>query len=118
MNYDLTNPKSPKMPKLGKGLECIKLLDAQISVNMKESIVPMLFPALGAYISGTKFQYADLSWKEPAGMMAHLVGDSGIGKGELTGCIDSIMRKFRSPRNLQRSLRHSSSQQACRQVGC
>lgn len=81
MNYDLTNPKSPKMPKLGKGLECIKLLDAQISVNMKESIVPMLFPALGAYISGTKFQYADLVWKEPDGKMTNLMTENGGNKG-------------------------------------
>lgn len=28
-------------------------------------------------------------------MMAHLIGDSGIGKGQLTGSVDNIMRKFR-----------------------
>lgn len=95
MKYTITNPYSPKMPNLGNGLEGIKLLSSQISPDMRESVVPMLFPALGAYMSGVEFQYPDLSWKEPTGMMAHLIGDSGIGKGQLTGSVDCIMRKFR-----------------------
>lgn len=28
-------------------------------------------------------------------MLAHLIGDSGIGKGQLTACVENIMRKFR-----------------------
>lgn len=95
MNYNISTPKAPKMPNLGKGTECIKLIASQISPDMRESIIPMLFPALGAYMSGCEFQYADLTWKEPTGMLAHLVGDSGIGKGQLTACIEAIMRKFR-----------------------
>ena len=42
-----------------------------------------VFPVLGAHISGAEFQYPDLSWKEPTGMMANLVGDSGCNKGQL-----------------------------------
>lgn len=95
MKYDISQPTSPSMPSLGKGLECIKLLASQVSPDMRESIVPMLLPALAAYMSNSEFQYSDLTWKEPSGMMAHLVGDSGIGKGQLTGCIEAIMRKFR-----------------------
>ena len=94
MDYHLLN-KNNKMPFLGKGTECIRLLVSQISPDMRETIVPMLFPALGAYISGAEFQYADHTWKEICGQMAHLVADSGMGKGQLTACIEAIMRKFR-----------------------
>jgi hypothetical protein len=93
--YDITKASAPKMPNLGKGVECIKLLASQISPDMREAIVPMLFPALGAYVSGSEFQYPDLTWKEICGQMAHLIADSGMGKGQLTVCIETIMRKFR-----------------------
>ncbi|MBO7068717.1 MAG: hypothetical protein J6W52_08570 [Bacteroidaceae bacterium] len=93
--YDITKRTAPKMPTLGKGAECIKLIASQISPDMREAIVPMIFPALGAYVSGSEFQYADLTWKETCGQMAHLVADSGMGKGQLTVCIETIMRKFR-----------------------
>ena len=93
--YDITKPTAPEMPKLGKGTECIKLIASQISPDMREAIVPMVFPALGAYISGSEFQYPDLTWKETCGQMAHLVAESGMGKGQLTVCIETLMRKFR-----------------------
>lgn len=93
--YDITTTTVPKMPNLGKGTECIQILASQISADMREAIVPMLFPALGAYMSGTEFQYPDNTWKEPCGQMAHLIADSGMGKGQLTSCIEAIMRKAR-----------------------
>ena len=65
------------MPNLGKGTECIKILLSQASKDMHEPLVPMLFPVLGAHISGAEFQYPDLTWKEPTGMMANLAGDRG-----------------------------------------
>ena len=34
------------MPPLGKGLEYIKLLASQVSPDMREAVVPMLFPHL------------------------------------------------------------------------
>ena len=43
------------MPNLGKGTECIKLLLTQASKDMHEPFVPMLFPSLGAHISGAEF---------------------------------------------------------------
>ena len=96
MKYDITKPHSPKMPVLGKGTECIQILLKQVSKDMKEPIVPMLFPILGAHLSGTEFQYPDLSWKEPCGMMANLVGDSGCNKGQLSNLVEAICRDFRT----------------------
>ena len=84
MRYDISKATAPAMPNLGKGTECIKLLLSQTSKDMHEPLVPMLFPVLGAHISGAEFQYPDLSWKEPTGMMANLVGDSGCNKGQLS----------------------------------
>ncbi len=93
--YDITTSTAPKMPALGKGTECIQILASQISPDMREAIIPMLFPSLASYVTGTQFQYPDLTWKEPCGMMAHLIADSGMGKGQLTTCIEAIMRKSR-----------------------
>lgn len=93
--YEITSTTAPKMPSLGKGTECIQLLASQISPDMREAIVPMLFPTLASYVSGTEFQYPDNTWKEVCGMMTHLIADSGMGKGQLTNCIEAIMRKSR-----------------------
>ena len=82
--YDITKPKAPKMPTLGRGTECIKILLSQVSKDVREPLVPMLFPVLGAHMSGAEFQYPDLSWKEPCGQMANLVAESGGNKGQLS----------------------------------
>ena len=95
MKYDISNKTAPKMPTLGKGTECIRLLLSQASKDMYEPLVPMLFPSLGAHISGTEFQYPDLSWKEPGGMMANLVADSGGNKGQLSSLVEAVCRDFR-----------------------
>ena len=95
MKYDITKPTAPQMPALGKGTECIKLLLSQASKDMHEPLVPMLFPILGAHISGAEFQYPDLRWKEPTGMMANLVANSGDNKGQLTTLAKAICRDFR-----------------------
>ena len=94
MKYDITTSKAPQMPTLGKGTECIKLLLSQASKDMHEPLVPMLFPSLGAHISGAEFRYPDRSWKEMCGMMANLVGDSGCNKGQLTDLTNAICRDF------------------------
>jgi len=93
--HDITKPTAPVMPNLGKGTECISLITSQISPDMREAIVPMLFPALGTYVSGAEFQYPDCTWKELCGQMAHLVAESGMGKGQLTACIETVMHKYR-----------------------
>ena len=77
MNYDITKPQAPKMPSLGNGTECIKILLSQASKDMYEPLVPMLFPVLGAHMSGAEFQYPDLTWKEICGQMANLMVKSG-----------------------------------------
>ena len=83
------------MPRLGKGTDCIKILLSQVSKDMHESLVPMLFPILGAHVSGAEFMYPDQSWKEPCGMMGNLVADSGAGKGQLSSLVEAICRDFR-----------------------
>ena len=78
MRYDISKQTAPSMPRLGKGTECIKILLSQVSKDVREPLVPMLFPILGAHISGTEFQYPDLTWKELCGMMANLIAESGV----------------------------------------
>ena len=55
MKYDISKASAPKMPELGRGTECIKILLSQVSKDMQEPLVPMLFPILGAHISDYKF---------------------------------------------------------------
>lgn len=83
------------MPRLGKGTDCIKILLSQVSKDMHEPLVPMLFPILGAHVIGAEFMYPDQSWKEPCGMMGNLVADSGAGKGQLSSLVEAICRDFR-----------------------
>ena len=95
MKYNITKASAPKMPRLGKGTECIKILLSQVSKDMHEPLVPMLFPILGAHVSGSEFQYPDLTWKELCGMMANLVAESGGNKGQLSNLVEAICRDFR-----------------------
>ena len=95
MKYDITKPSAPKMPTLGKGTECIRLLLSQTSKDMHQPLVPMLFPVLGAHFSGAEFQYPDLTWKELCGQMANLVAETGSNKGQLSNLVEAICYKFR-----------------------
>ena len=90
MKYDITKPKAPAMPTLGKGTECIKILLSQASKDMHEPLVPMLFPPLGAHMSGSEFQYPDLTWKETCGQMANLVAESGGNKGQFSNLVEVV----------------------------
>ena len=63
MEYDINKPSFPKMPSLGKGTECIKILLSQASKDIQDPMISMFFPSLGAYVSGAEFQYPDRSWK-------------------------------------------------------
>ena len=89
MKYDITKNTAPKMPSLGNGTECIRLLLSQASKDMYEPLVPMFFPVLGAHMSGAEFQYPDLTWKEPCGQMANLVSDTGGNKGQLSLLVEA-----------------------------
>ena len=95
MKYDISKTTPPAMPHLGRGTECVTLLLSQVSRDMQQSVTPMLFPILGAHISGAQFMYPDLSWKEPCGMLANLVADSGAGKGQLSSLVEAVCRDFR-----------------------
>ena len=96
MKYDISKTTAPKMPNLGRGLESVALLLSQVSKDMHQPIVPMLFPILGAHVSGAEFMYPDLSWKEPSGMLANLVAESGAGKGQLSSIVEAVCRDFRA----------------------
>ena len=95
MRYNISKSTAPKMPELKKGTECIKNLLSQVSKDIQEPLVPLLFPPLGAHVSCAEFQYPDLTWKEPCGMMAHLVAESGGSKGQLSYLVEAICRDFR-----------------------
>ena len=90
MRYNISKSTAPAMPRLGKGTECIKILLSQASKDMHEPLVPMFFPILGAHISGSEFQYPDLTWKEMCGQMANLVAESGGNKGQLSSIVEAI----------------------------
>ena len=85
IKYNLSKPTPPAMPRLGKGTESVQLLLSQVSKDMHQSLVSILFPILGAHVSGAEFMYPDRSWKEMCGMMGNLVAESGAGKGQLSG---------------------------------
>ena len=99
MRYDISKPSAPKMPNLGKGTECIKILLSQASKDTHEPFIPMFFPIFGAHISGTEFMYPDNTWKEPTGMMANLVAKSGDNKGQFPILVEAICRDFREHDN-------------------
>ena len=111
MKYDISKASAPKMPNLGKGTECIKILLSQVSKDVQEPLVPMVFPILGAHVSGTEFQYPDLTWKEPCGMMANLVAESGGNKGQLSYLIEAICRDFRLHDETELHLKFEQKQQ-------
>jgi len=94
MRYGISKRKAPKMPNLGKGTECIKLLLSQASKDMHEPLVPMLFPSLGAHISDAEFQYPDSIWKELTGIIDNLVAKSGGNKGKLSLLGEAICRDW------------------------
>ena len=90
MTYNIFGCTAPAMPKPSKGTEIVKLLLSQASKDMRKPLVPMLFPILGAHISGAEFQYPDLTWKEMCGQMANLVAESGGNKGQLSSIVEVI----------------------------
>ncbi|WP_440431554.1 hypothetical protein [Prevotella sp.] len=47
---------------------------------MHQSLVSMLFPILGAHVSGAEFMYSDKSRKETSGILAKNFSPEGIPK--------------------------------------
>ena len=75
MNYSIFSLKAPMMPTVPKSAKIIDLLTKNVSNDMRQPIVPLLFPLLSSRISDTKFLYPDNTFKELCGEMAHLVAD-------------------------------------------
>ena len=96
MKYDITKTVRPKMPKPGKGLEIVKLLQSQVSKSMHEPLAPMVFPSLGAHVSGCEFMYPSGVWMEPCGLIAHLCAEFSGNKGQLGLLAEAICRDFRT----------------------
>ena len=46
MKYDVKKSIAPKMPSLGKGTKCIKLLLSQALEDIQEPLAPMISPPL------------------------------------------------------------------------
>ncbi len=84
MKYDITKTARPRMPKPGKGLEIVKLLQSQVSKVMHEPLAPMVFPSLGAHICGCEFMYPSGVWMEPCGLIAHICAEFSGNKGQLS----------------------------------
>ena len=95
MTYDIFSSTAPAMPKPSKGTEFVKLLLSQASKDMQEPLVPMSIPALAAHLSEVEFMYSDNQYYELCGQMGHLIGPSGIGKGQFPRLIKAMMRSFR-----------------------
>ena len=96
MNYNIFSGTAPTMPSPAKGTEFVKLLLSQASKDMQEPLVPMTIPALAAHLSGVEFMYSDNIYYELCGQMGHLIGPSGIGKGQFPRLIKAIQRSFRA----------------------
>ena len=62
--YDISKSTAPKMPNLEKRTEIIKIQFSQTSKDTQGPLFPMLFPILGAQMSGVEFLYPDLTWKD------------------------------------------------------
>ena len=96
MKYNLSKTTPPAIPRLGKDTESVALLPSQVSKDMHQPIVPMLFPILGAHVSGAEFTYPDLSWKEMSGMMVNLAAVRSAGKGQLSSIVGTTTRSWQS----------------------
>ncbi len=95
MTYDIFSYQAPKMPKPTNSTNFVKLVLSHTSQSMREPLLPMIFPAVSSFLRNVKFEYNDTNLYELCGQMGHLIGNSGVGKAQLTGVIEAIMRPFR-----------------------
>lgn len=49
IHYDIFSYKAPIMPKCSKGTEFVKLVGSQFTKSMRETLIPMVMPAMAAY---------------------------------------------------------------------
>ncbi len=96
MTYNIFSVTKPAMPKVPKTAKIIDLVLKNVSSDMREPLVPLLFPLLGSRISDAKFLYPDNTYKELCGQMAHLVADSGANKGQFGTLVEQINGDLRT----------------------
>ena len=89
------------MPTPTKGTDFVKIALSQASKDMQNVLLPMIFPALASHLSCVKFCYSDGKWHEMCGQMGHLIGSSGVGKGQLSHLVEALMRSFRQHDNVE-----------------
>ena len=94
-SYNVFSSKAPTMPKAGKGTEFVNLVLSQATKSMRQPLLPMVLPAVAAHLCETEFQYSDNKYYEMCGQMGHLIGNSGVGKAQLSHLIEAIMHDFR-----------------------
>ena len=75
---EITNNNPPAMPRLGKGMECVRFIASEVSEDVRQPVIPMIFGPLGANVQQRKFQYSSGAWLEICDQMRHLVGLSGV----------------------------------------
>ena len=95
MNYESCSSKAPAMPRTGKGTQFVKFILSQASKDMRDPLIPMAIPAVAAHLKDGRVKYSDNKYYELCGQMGHLIGQSGIGKAQLSHLVEAILRKFR-----------------------
>ncbi len=73
MRYDIFRHTAPAMPNPSKGTEICKILLSQASKDMRDPLVPMLFPALCAQTCARKNQHFRHIWGFQAARMTFQV---------------------------------------------
>ena len=95
MKYNIFSSTAPAMPSPSKGTEFVRWVLSQASRDMREVLLPMVFPALAAHLSDVQFTYSDNKCYQLCGQMGHLIGASGTGKGQLSHLVEVIMASAR-----------------------
>lgn len=93
-SYNVFSTQPPVLPKSSRGTEFVKFIGSQSTKSMRPALLPMALTAISSYINGVSFVYNDNKSYELCGQMAHLIGSSGIGKGQWTSLCNVIMRGF------------------------
>ena len=97
MEYNIFKKTVHVMPMPTKATDFIKICLSKASKDMQNVLAPMVFPALGVHLNNVEFCCSDGKMYEMCGQMGHLIGSSGIGKGQLSHLVEALMRSFRQP---------------------
>jgi len=95
MDYDILKKAAPQMPTSRKGTQFVNFILSKASKDMREPLLPMIFPALSAHLTSVSFTYLDGKQYEMCGQLGHLIGPSGVGKAQLGHLVETVMKPFR-----------------------